>query len=415
MYFRRIGQLERALHHSGRAIELEPANRRYLINRGYVLVADGQNQAAWELIKSMVSTDQPTDRWLADLYARLAPAHGMAEHALAVVRKAAQMPGLPNIPEGRPMMHFAAAQLLDRMGRHDEAFAEAQLGNDLVRSTLPPFDISNTSMWVDRKLAYFTRERIGSLPRANHGNRRPVFIVGLPRSGTSLIEQILACHPAVYAAGELGFLGQIAKQIPTQDWTLGDPYPECFENFTLRQANLLAGRYLSQIEAMNATSRYVTDKLPLNFMNLELVELLFPGARIIHCRRDPRDVGLSCFMTNFSGGNEFKFDLAHIGVFHRDCRRMMEHWKSALNLPIHDVAYESVVNDTETEVRRLLEFLELPWDPRCMRYYENRRRVTTASEDQVRRPIYRSSIGRWKNYEKHLTPLLNALGPDVSA
>jgi hypothetical protein len=150
--------------------------------------------------------------------------------------------------------------------------------------------------------------------------------------------------------------------------------------------------------------------MPLNVLGLELVELLLPGSRVIHCVRDAIDTCLSCYLTGFSVANEFSFDLAHLGHYYRDYRRLVTHWKKVLSVPVLDVRYEDVVFDTEEQVRRMLEFLDLPWDERCLRFYENPRRVTTASEDQVRRPVYATSVGRWKNYERHLPQLLAALG-----
>jgi Sulfotransferase family len=171
----------------------------------------------------------------------------------------------------------------------------------------------------------------------------------------------------------------------------------------------LASGYLSAIGSRNPDATYVTDKMPYNFLNLGLIELLFPDCHVIHCTRGALDTCVSCYMTNFIEENAFKFDLAHLGAYYRDYRRIMEHWRSASRLELIDVRYEDVVLDTEGQTRRLLEFLGLPFDPSCLRYYENPRQVGTASEDQVRRPVYHSSIGRWKNFERHLAPLLAAI------
>jgi hypothetical protein len=150
--------------------------------------------------------------------------------------------------------------------------------------------------------------------------------------------------------------------------------------------------------------------MPGNLFGLGLAEVLLPGARVIHCVRNPLDTCLSCYMTYFAFGNEFSSDLSHLGAYYRDCRRMMEHWRRVLGLRILDVRYEDVVLDAEGQTRRMLEFLDLPWDDRCLRFHENARRVGTASNEQVRRPLYASSIGRWKHYEHHLTDLIAALG-----
>jgi hypothetical protein len=202
----------------------------------------------------------------------------------------------------------------------------------------------------------------------------------------------------------------IAKGSSGSDWSEGAAYPECLDGLSLARANKLASKYLGEIELLDAKATYVTDKQPLNFLILDLVEILFPGCHVIHCVRSPLDTCVSNFMTNFEISNEFKFDLGHLGQYHRDYRRLMEHWKKVLTLPLMEVRYEDLVLDTEGQVRRMLEFLGLPWDDRCLKYYENRRGVRTASEDQVRRPIYTSSIGKWKLYEKYLGELIAALG-----
>jgi tetratricopeptide (TPR) repeat protein len=409
-HLHKVGELERGLEHATAALELEPRNTGYLTLRATLLMASGQAGAAWEAIEPLITAGE-TDRWLVHLYARLAPSLGHEERALEALKRAMEVPGLSAGPSGKPLLHFAAARLLDRLGRYGEAFEEARRGNDLVRTVSRPHDPAGHSEWITRKTTYFTRRRLDSLPRATHESRRPVFIVGMPRSGTTLVEQILASHPAVFGAGELEHLRLIAKGSSRADWSEGENYPESLDGLSLARANRLAAQYLGMIEALDGgAATYVTDKQPLNFLILDLVELLFPNCHVIHCIRNPLDTCLSNFITNFEAGNEFKFDLGHLGAYHRDYRRLMEHWKKVLSVPVLDVRYEDVVLDTEGQVRRILEFLDLPWDERCLRYYENVRRVRTASEDQVRRPIYTSAIGRWKHYEGQLGELIAALG-----
>ena len=406
----KVGELERGLEHATKALELEPRNAGYLTLRATLLMSSGQSAKAWEAIEPLLSAGE-TERWLVHLYARLAPSLGQEEKALEALERAMQAPGLPPTTAGKPMLHFAAARLLDRLGRYGEAFEQARRANDLVRSVSRQHDPAGHSEWISRKIKYFTRRRLDSLPRATHDSRRPVFIVGMPRSGTTLVEQILASHPAVYGAGELEHLRLIAKGSSGADWSEGENYPESLDGLSLARANRLAAQYLGMIDALDGgAATYVTDKQPLNFLILDLVEILFPNCHVIHCIRNPLDTCLSNFITNFEAGNEFKFDLAHLGAYHRDYRRLMEHWKKVLSVPVLDVRYEDVVLDTEGQVRRILEFLDLPWDDRCLRYYENVRRVRTASEDQVRRPIYTSAIGRWKHYEGQLGELIAALG-----
>jgi tetratricopeptide (TPR) repeat protein len=406
LWYRESGRLDAALRHTAEAVALEPSNADFAVTRASALSAAGEARAAFELLQPLVEADVP-GLWPAWMYAQLAPKLGGGHEARAadVVDRALEAPDLQ--PEAVRALHFAAAALLDQAGRYDEAFAHARRGNETFSR---PHDAAAQTEWVGRRVRYFTPQRLRALPRATYRSRRPVFIVGMPRSGTTLVEQILASHPRVYGAGELTALAQIASSLQDADWCEGQPYPECLDALTVRRANRLAAEYLSAIESLNKDAAYVTDKMPLNVLGLELVELLLPGSRVIHCVRDSIDTCLSCYLTGFAAGNEFSFDLRQLGTYYRDYRRLADHWKKVLAVPVLEVRYEDVVFDTEGQARRMLEFLELPWDERVLRFYENRRRVATASEDQVRRPVYTSSIGRWKNYERHLPELLQALG-----
>ena len=297
------------------------------------------------------------------------------------------------------------------MGRHAEAFEHARQGNEVLRSAEPRHDPELHAAWVSRNIQYFTPERVESLPRATHGSRRPIFVLGMPRSGTTLVEQILGHHPSVHAGGELRVASAGHPRSAGADWA-EEPYPHCFDDLSVeRGANRAAAQYLATIDALDGgAGTYVTDKQPLNFLLLAVIELLFPRSRVIHCVRGALDTCLSCYMTNFDVPNAYKFDLSHLGAYYREYRRLMDHWKRVLPIPILDVRYEDLVLDTRGQVKRMLEFLELPWDEACMRYYEGGRPARTASVDQVRRRIYTGSIGRWKHYEKHLVPLIAALG-----
>jgi hypothetical protein len=231
----------------------------------------------------------------------------------------------------------------------------------------------------------------------------------MPRSGTSLVEQILASHPQVYGAGELTALTDAIGAHTARAWTGGRPYPECLDGLTVEVADRMAAGYLATIDALDTTATYVTDKMHQNFAHVGMIDLLFPDAYVIHCTRDPLDTCLSCYLS-FLQGNDHAQDLEHLGFFYRDYQRLMGHWTSVLDVPIIEVKYEDVVRDTEVQTHRLLDWLGLPWDDRCLRYYENRRAVATLSAEQVRKPIYTSSVGRWKHYERHLGRLISALG-----
>ena len=412
-FYRMRGRTASALRHGSTALSLEPASPLVVTEHALGLLSAGQADAAWGLIEPWLARE-PSSAWVVGLSARVAPHVGRDEQALAAVREAlSRHPGARDAGD-LECLHHAAATLLERAGHYDEAFEHARLANQAGRTTRRPFDPAAFSQWISQKISYFTAERLASLPRATHGDRRPLLIVGMPRSGTSLLEQILASHPAIHAAGELPQLSRIADRLHAPN-EKPQPYPECLEFLSPHKVDELAFQYRTALEPVPEGKAYVTDKMPQNSLHLELAALLLPQCRVIHCVRDPRDTCVSCYFTAFARGNEFKFDLGHLASFYRDYRRLMEHWEQVLAVPILRVRYEDLVMHTEPQVRRVLEFLGLPWDDRCLRFYENERPVLTASEEQVRRPIYASSVGRWKHYQRHIGALLDALGGDATA
>lgn len=396
------GMIDAALKATEAAINAEPNTVACVQSRAWVLEAAGDPDGAWELVQKLIAATPMTPS-LARLYGRLAGRYGQHAQALDAINR---LLGAGLAP-GESSLHFTAAELLDRAGRYDEAFSMALKANATYHKT--PYDPAAQKRWTDLIIQYFTRERLASMPRATVRSDKPVFIVGMPRSGTSLVEQILAAHPAVHAGGELDFvyrlllgtLGMLHKDLSA--------YPACLDQLTTAHVDGMADVYLGPFLALRPDSARITDKMPLNFLHLGLISRFFPDARIIHCRRGPMDTCLSCFLTYFNRGNEFKYNLAHAGHFYRLYERLMNHWKSVVDIPILDVSYEEVVGDPEANSRKMIDFLGLKWDDRCLNFYKSNVPCATASVMQVRRPVYDSSVGRWRRYEKHLGPLKAAL------
>ncbi|MGI9465390.1 MAG: sulfotransferase family protein, partial [Aestuariivirgaceae bacterium] len=241
-----------------------------------------------------------------------------------------------------------------------------------------------------------------------HGDpsERPVFIIGMPRAGTTLCEQIIASHREADGVGELDEIKNLASQLAPQ------PYPAQVGQLGKNDIGNLAAKYLRRIDSLaDRAALRVADKWPTNFLHLGLIAILFPNARIIHCERDPMDTCLSIYAENFSGV-AYSNDLEHIGAFYRQCRRLMAHWSNVLPTPVFNLSYEDMVENQEASTRDLLDFCGLAWDPACLEFHTTKRTVKTTSMQQVRQPIYSRSIGRWKNYERHLGPLRNALELD---
>jgi len=399
-------QRGQATRHSDAALQFEPKNVDFILTRAYVLAANGEAQAAWGLLEPILSDDSVAER-AAILFAQIAPKIGHEQQAAEWVARRLSQDGVP--PVERRQLLFAAVALFDRIGRYDEAFAYARLAHQLFGQA---YDARGHAEFVTKRIDFFTQERFNSLTHATHGSRRPVFIVGMPRSGTSLVEQVLSCHPQIFAAGELDELPGLSERLQAG----GAPYLQAVQALSLDRANDLAKQYLSLIDSRNAAATHVTDKMPLNFLLLDLVELLFPNSRVIHCTRHALDTCLSCYLTDFAAGNEFAGVLRHLGTFFRQYQRLMSHWKSVLRVPILDVPYEDMVADLEGQTRKILQFLDLPWEGACLEFHQNQRPVTTASREQVRLPVYSSSVGRWKHYQKHLDDLIATLagaGPEV--
>lgn len=302
----------------------------------------------------------------------------------------------------RGLLEFELGDLAAAEGEHARAFDHYAAGNVAAGET---FDADDFVRTVDRLTDYFSRGRLDALDGAGRPDPRPVLIVGMPRSGTSLVEQILAAHPRVAAMGERRDLFEAVRQLSGGE--PGARWPGCLTETPPGALADLADSYLA---AMPGDADRVTDKMPANFLNLGLVQCLLPAARVVYCRRDPMDTGLSCFAQNFrSGGMAFARRLEHIGLYQQGCWRLMAHWKAVLDLPMHALDYETLVREPEASVRDLLTFLGLEWHDACLRPHETARPVETASYHQVRQPIYRASVGRWRHYEARLRPLAEAL------
>ncbi len=314
-------------------------------------------------------------------------------------------------PFERRQLHFTLGKAYDDLGQYDRAFSHFHQGNELAR---PDFDRQLFVRLVERLEAWFPQSRFGAGRDSGNPSQLPIFIVGMPRSGTTLVEQILASHPQVYGCGELADTDTMANELwgNRLSGPVVPPPPPGLEPNRLAQ---LAEAYLQRRRAVCGNALRFTTKMPTNFFHLGLIALLFPKARVIHCRRDPLDTCLSCFFTDFRKAPPYHYRLEDLGLYYRLYMRLMEHWRAVLPLPMLEVQYEDLVGRPEELSRQMIDFCGLPWDDRCLRYYETRRPVQTLSVWQVRQPIYSTSINRWKHYIQHLDPLLRALAPEAGA
>ncbi|MCP4024571.1 MAG: tetratricopeptide repeat protein [Desulfobacteraceae bacterium] len=246
-------------------------------------------------------------------------------------------------------------------------------------------------------------------------DKTPLFIVGMPRSGTTLVEQILATHPLVFGAGELEILEKIAKRFVQDQFSAITPQ----SIRTVEKEFKKAGQdYINSIRKISLDAEHITDKLPHNFMQIGLIKLILPGARIIHCKRDPMDTCFSIYKHLFEGKNclKYAYDMTELGQFYKLYLDLMAYWRNTLPHYFYDISYENLVSNQEEETRKLLEFCSLPWDDGCLSFYKTQRPVATASSCQVRQPVYKDSIQLWKRYEDNLSPLKKAIyaNPNIS-
>ncbi len=315
-------------------------------------------------------------------------------------------------PDDRNRAAFALAKMYDDIGDYKRAFEAAEAGNQ-ARRAMPDMasstaDLDRFEQFVDRTIELIDRPFLDS-QSSGTASERPIFIVGMPRSGSTLIESILAAHPDISAGGEALWLER-SKQRAEEN--LGMPYPDCASAMSGDLAGNLGEHYLAQQGASVGDAKRLTDKMLLNFQLLGLVAQILPNARVVHCLRDPRDTCLSCFMTNFTDGLPYTTDLEQLIRFYRAYERLMDHWRVALPLSMMEVYYEDLVSDQESESKALIEFCDLPWDEACLNFQSAAGYVLTASDRQVRQEVYQTSVGRWRQYADHLGPALDAFGRD---
>jgi hypothetical protein len=271
------------------------------------------------------------------------------------------------------------------------------------------YDEGETHAFFDQIRTAFPKEIFEDRKFAGNLDERPVFIVGMPRSGSTLVEQILSSHPDVYGAGEVKYLsmalGRLRDRFPSMP-----KYPEMVAKISPAQMGIVAETYVNMLTATSGESKRVTDKLLTNYFFVGLIHLLLPNARIIHTRRDPVDTCLSGFTKLFKDDMPHSYDLGELGRYYGKYRELMEHWEKVLPPGVLvTVQYEDVVADTEKEARRLIEFLGVPWNDKCVDFHKSDRPVKTASVAQVRRPIYKTSVQRWKKYGAGLQPLVDSV------
>ncbi len=301
-------------------------------------------------------------------------------------------------------LNFALAKAYDDLKRYDSAFDRLQKGNAIKRRLVTYHEAAVMDIFREIAAA-FTPALMEAKRGAGHPSEVPVFIVGMPRSGTSLVEQILASHPSVFGAGELMFVQDLITA-----GHAGADYPANIASLPDNMLRRFGASYLARLQALAPQAERVIDKLPANFRHLGLIHLTLPNARIIHVRRNPADTCHSCYSKLFLNGLNYTYDLGELGRYYNAYETLMAHWRTVLpERAMIEVQYETLIENFSDEARRIVAFCGLEWDERCLRFHETKRAVRTLSEFQVRQPLFKTSIGRWRPYEKQLQPLLDTL------
>jgi len=312
---------------------------------------------------------------------------------------------------GRPseaQLHFALGKAYEHRQQYSEAFAHYARGNELKRLDVP-FDIMNFERKSHRVRACFNAEFFAERAASGEPDSAPIFIVGLPRSGSTLVEQILASHSSVEGTMELPNILTIVRELDHLD-PQHDSYPESVRAVARTELAALGRRYLTETAPLRHGRARFIDKMPNNFSHIGLIQAMLPNATVIDVRRHPMDACFSTFKQHFAEGQSFSYDLEDLGRYYRCYLALMDHWDAVLPGKVLHLQYEELVRDPEAAIRRLLEHCRLPFERACLRFHETRRPVRTASAEQVRQPLYTSGVGYWRHFEKELEPLRHALG-----
>ena len=438
-----LGLLQEALACHARAVELQPGNSLFHCGRGGALILLHRGEDAADAFRAAIAIS-PNDKsawgglgWALRMLGRFEEAEACvkrlreidpndlvsAQHLpsegtrpserdeeVAALLRALARPGTS--VGDRITAGFALGRQLDDAGRYDEAFAHYADANALVRKTWPAVRQEEVEIAVgapvERTIATYTSEHIeAAAAKIGNLSELPVFIVGMPRSGTTLVEQICASHSRIFGAGELGAIPRMLQLLSSEQ---GDGAR------ALNAHRRAASAHISRLRELGSGAARVIDKMPDNIYTLGAIACLFPRARIIYCSRDPRDISLSCYFQLFGEGAQyFSYDLEDCGRRCLAVRRLATHWLKLRPHHMIEINYEKLVTDLEGESRRLIEFLGLGWEPGCLDFQQTERTVATVSHWQVRQPLYASSVGRWRNYVKHLGPLLAILEADAES
>lgn len=402
----RIGEFDDALELYGRVLARQPAQPKVWMSYGHQLKTVGRQADAVDAYRRAIALEPG----MGEVWWSLANLKRVSFTADDRQAMRAALDGEIS-PEDRFHLHFALGKAEEDAGHHAASFAHYAEGNRL-RRMMVRHDPAEITAHVDRSKAMFTDEFFAA--RAGHGCPAPdpIFIVGMPRAGSTLLEQVLSSHSAIEGTMELPDIPHIARRLGGAKMHGEDSaYPEVLAALSADECRVLGEEYLEGTRIQRKTDApFFIDKLPNNFLHVGLIRLILPNAKIIDARRHPLACCFSNFKQHFARGQVFSYDLADMGAYYRDYVHLMAHFDAAIPGAVHRVFYEAVVADLETETRKALDYLGLPFEEACLAYHANDRAVRTASSEQVREPIFRQGLDQWRHFEPWLDPLKAALG-----
>ena len=393
-----IEQADTAIELIGHAISLKEDNEEYHHNYGVACQLLGQAEKATEAFRRAIDINGN---------------YGQAWHQYALSKRftsvcdeeVEQLEGLLhncNVSEmDQMLMSFAVGKMLDDTGYYDRAFVHYDVGNALKRKMVQ-YNQDVHEGEITRTIETFNQDLFSKFTGAGSTSRLPAYIVGMPRSGTTLVEQIMSSHPQVQGAGELNLISDTRKTIDEIA-----QYPEGIKQFDASAICALADMVLEGLPGREQDAEFIIDKMPRNFLDLGLIALMFPKTKIIHCVRHPLDTIISIYFQLFTFGNAFAYSLDNIAHYYYQYQRLMAHWREQLPVMVLDVSYEDLIAEPELHSRRIIEFLGLDWEPACLHFHKTQRLIKTASNWQVRQKIYQGSKGRWRNYAQQLKGLVD--------
>jgi tetratricopeptide (TPR) repeat protein len=408
----RVGEVKRSSQMYAQLLREYPANAKVWLSFGHVLKTEGRQDECIDTYRKSIALDPS----LGDAYWSLANLKTFRFTAADLAAMHAQLanPRLEDL--SRVQFHFALGKAYEDAGDYAASFEHYAQGNELHRTSLR-YDAKLNTARMARLQTIFTREYFQQHAGSGYDAPDPIFIVGMPRAGSTLVEQILSSHSAVEGTSELPDIIAMAKGL--RDRAGSDEigtYSAVLASLGADELRALGEQYLRRTRIYRKTERRLfIDKMPNNFLHIGMIQSILPNAKIIDARRHPLGCCFSNFKQLYASGQRFSYGLSDVGRYYRDYVQLMAHFDAVLPGRIHRVIYERMVEDTETEVRRLLDYCGLPFEPGCLRFFENERPVRTASSEQVRKPIYREGLDQWRHYEPWLEPLKGALSDVLDA